>query len=338
MDMFRLPTSTNSSSNDMMDKAKRVWDMLDELASSDPTAYKSYIQKTLKEGKEFMAPPTPTLAVESKLYNNSKIKFFYLNIFTWTRLPVPEATDESIKFYPLKPIETTHNNKCCIIMNIAVHPNIMKDIPHAQLIQSTFDLIASQHNFQVDYDHYKILDEKMIGNIEEIQKIFLKPISKNKENNEDIEELSDNGLSPSLMKQLSSMTMTDQSTSLSSKKQEKEQKKNTKPPVLIEELWTIPTFTEEITTNNKSLIIRISLPECEGVADCDLTVLPLEEIVQIECSKLHMRLKLNMKERKKVNIENCNSTFDIEKLTAKFVRKTQQLILTIPIRIESITN
>ena len=40
MDMIRLQTPTNSSSNDMMEKAKRVWNMLDELASSDPTAYK----------------------------------------------------------------------------------------------------------------------------------------------------------------------------------------------------------------------------------------------------------------------------------------------------------
>ncbi len=40
MDMLQLQSSINSSSDDTMDKAKRVWNMLDELASSDPTAYK----------------------------------------------------------------------------------------------------------------------------------------------------------------------------------------------------------------------------------------------------------------------------------------------------------
>ena len=40
MDMLRIQSSSNSSSNDMMDKAKRVWNMLDELSTSDPTAYK----------------------------------------------------------------------------------------------------------------------------------------------------------------------------------------------------------------------------------------------------------------------------------------------------------
>jgi hypothetical protein len=207
----------------------------------------------------------------------------------------------------------------------------MKIISRAQLIRSTFDLVASQHNLLVDYDNYKCLDEKAIGNIEEIQQNFVKPILKNKKNNENIEELFDNELSPSLIKQLSSMTTTEQSSN------KQQQKKTTKAPVLIEELWTIPTFTEEITTNNNFLIIRVSLPECRSVADCDVTVLPREDTVQVECTKFHIRLKLDMKKRKKPNIPNCNTIFDIQRLTAKFVRKTQHLILTIPILVEPIT-
>ncbi|CAF0725503.1 unnamed protein product [Rotaria sp. Silwood1] len=335
MDMFRLQSSTDSPSNDVMDKAKRVWNMLDELATSDPTAYKGFIEKTLKEGKEWMAPPTPCLAVRSILHSNPTIKVFYLNIFTWLRLPAPMKTDELTKMYSLPPTEITHNNESCILVNIAVHPNVMKIIERTQLIRSTFDLVVSQHNLLVDYNHYKILDEKAIGKIEEIQQNFVRPILKNKNNDENIEELIDNDLSPSLIKQLSSMTTTDPS---SSSKKQHQKKKNTKAPVLIEELWTIPTYTEEITSNNNFLIIRVSLPECESVADCDVTVLPGEDTVQVECSKVHMRLKLDMKKRKKPNIPNCNSVFDIQRLTAKFVRKTQHLILTIPIIIEPSTN
>ena len=202
-------------------------------------------------------------------------------------------------------------------MNIAVHPNVIKMIAHTQLIRSTFDLVVSQHNLLVDYDYYKILDEKAIGNIEEIQQSFIRPILKHKKNDENIEELLDNGLSPSLVKQLSSITTVDQSSSNG----QQQQKKSTKSPVLIEELWNIPAFTEEITNNNNFLVIRVSLPECEGVADCDVTVLPWEDAVQVECSKIHMRLKLDMKKRKKPNVPNFNSVFDIQRLTAKFVRK-----------------
>ena len=220
----------------------------------------------------------------------------------------------------------------CVIVSIAVHPDVMKIISRIQLIRSTFDLVSSQHNLLVDYENYKVLDEKAAGNIEEIQQNFVKPLSKNKLNNDNMEDLIDNGLSPSLINQLSSMTMTEQPSS-----NKQQQKKTTKASVLIEELWTIPTFTEEISNNNNFLIIRVSLPECGSVADCDVTVLPREDTVQVECSKLHMRLKLDMKKRKKPNIQNSNSILDIQRLTAKFVRKTQHLILTIPIIVESTT-
>ena len=222
----------------------------------------------------------------------------------------------------------------CVIVNIAVHPNVFKMISRAQLIRSTFDLVASQHQLLVDYDHYQTLQEKAIGNVEEIQRNFVKPISKSKINEESIEELTGRDLDPSLLKQLSSITMNEQSTS---QKQQPQPKKIAKAPVLIEELWTIPEFTEEITNNNNFLVIRVSLPECQSVADCDVTVLPREELVQVECEKLHMRLKLDMKKRKKPTIPNCQTIFDSQRLTAKFVRKTQHLILTIPILVESTT-
>jgi hypothetical protein len=63
-------------------------------------------------------------------------------------------------------------------VNIAVHPDVMQIITRPQLIRSTFDLVASQHQLLVDYDHYAVLQEKSIGNLEEIQQNFVKPLSK----------------------------------------------------------------------------------------------------------------------------------------------------------------
>lgn len=214
----------------------------------------------------------------------------------------------------------------------------MKIIGRTQLIRSTFDLVVSQHKLLVDYNHYQYLGEKVIGNVEEIQRNFVKPLTNNKKNADNMEELTDSDFSPSLIKQLTSITLNNNTSSSNKQQQQQQPKKTTKPQVLIEELWTIPTYTEEITNNNSLLTIRISLPECETVADCDVTVLPVEETIQVECTKLHMRLKLDMKKRKKPTITNCNSVYEIQRLTAKFVRKTQQLILSIPITTEPSTD
>ena len=85
---------------------------------------RNYIQKTLQEGKEYMAPPQPYLAIRSNLLvttifltssltflslqSHLRIRTFYLNIFTWQRLPAPEKNEIITKIYSLSPMETTY--------------------------------------------------------------------------------------------------------------------------------------------------------------------------------------------------------------------------------------
>ena len=54
-------------SNKMMYKADQIWNMLDEMAKSDPAAYRSFIEKQLKEGKEAMAPPQPHMCIQTTI-------------------------------------------------------------------------------------------------------------------------------------------------------------------------------------------------------------------------------------------------------------------------------
>jgi hypothetical protein len=91
----------------------------------------------------------------------------------------------------------------------------MKTISRTQLIRSTFDLVVSQHDLLLDYNQYQIFDGKIVGNLEQIQQDFGKSLSKKKTNDIDdnVEQLLDSGLSPSLIKQLSSFTVTDPSSS-----------------------------------------------------------------------------------------------------------------------------
>ena len=215
-------------------------------------------------------------------------------------------------------------------MSIAVHPDVINTIPRSQLIRSAFDLIRSQHHLPVDDDRFEILEQQCIGNLADIQKTFVKPALNDRTVDDNIDDLINNGLSPSLLKEISSMAVPGSSSSAN-----KQPKEAVKAPVLIEELWTIPTFTERIAGDNSCLTVRVSLPECESVADCDVTVLPGQETIIVECSKLHTRLEIDMKKRTKPLLETSDTAFDVEHLTAKFVRKTQHLVLTIPILIKT---
>lgn len=42
---------------DVLRQVNQFWSMLDDLSQSDPAAYRSLIEKQLKEGPELTAPP-----------------------------------------------------------------------------------------------------------------------------------------------------------------------------------------------------------------------------------------------------------------------------------------
>ena len=217
----------------------------------------------------------------------------------------------------------------CTLVTIAVHPDVINSIARSQLIHAAFDLIHAQHHLRVDYDRFEILEQNCIGNLADIQKAFVKPALSDGAADGNVDDLIDNSLSPSLLKEISTMAVPH---SPSANKQPAEA---VEARVLIEELWTIPTFTERIASDNSCLTVRVSLPECESVADCDLTVLPDKETIIVECSKLHTRLELDMRKRTKPHLETSDTAFDVEHLTARFVRKTHHLIMTIPILVRA---
>ena len=49
--------SSAGSTEDVLQQVNQVWSMLDELSQNDPAAYRSFVEKQMKEGAEFSAPP-----------------------------------------------------------------------------------------------------------------------------------------------------------------------------------------------------------------------------------------------------------------------------------------
>ena len=54
-------------SETLLGQADSVWKMLDDLAESDPEAYKRFIVKTLKEGSNVFKPPEPCFCISTVL-------------------------------------------------------------------------------------------------------------------------------------------------------------------------------------------------------------------------------------------------------------------------------
>lgn len=48
---------STGSTEDVLQQMSKLWSMLDDLSENDPAAYRTLIEKQIKEGAEFRAPP-----------------------------------------------------------------------------------------------------------------------------------------------------------------------------------------------------------------------------------------------------------------------------------------
>ena len=65
--MMDPETLKKMSPDQMMQQAQQIWKMLDDMAESDPAAYRKFIDKQMEEGKESMKPPEPHMCVQTKI-------------------------------------------------------------------------------------------------------------------------------------------------------------------------------------------------------------------------------------------------------------------------------
>ena len=57
---------------DLLKQGQRIWEMLDEMAATNPEGYKKFIKKQMTEGVEVLKPPQPVMALHCKTAEVSK--------------------------------------------------------------------------------------------------------------------------------------------------------------------------------------------------------------------------------------------------------------------------
>lgn len=60
--------------SDILNQADSMWKMLDDLADSDPEAYKKFIDKTLKAGCTYFKPPEPCFCISTTLVSTLELR------------------------------------------------------------------------------------------------------------------------------------------------------------------------------------------------------------------------------------------------------------------------
>ncbi|XP_024426583.2 PIH1 domain-containing protein 2 isoform X1 [Desmodus rotundus] len=312
-----------SSSKGLLTQVNQLWNLLDDLAESNPESYKKFIQQQLKEGKQLCAAPEPQLCLQTRILK-PKEKILFINLCQWKRIPVPQSTTHPIPLSVGRPEDVSETSDVYAIIDVAYNPDVLQaaekdQVKKDQLIRMAMKCIEEQFQFTLSH-FYHITKFKIKGSIQRMKQNLMRIQT-------DPTDLRENMRKELTLEHIrsSSVSNPDHFPQLLLPKDQVLDKKG----CLIEEISSTeiqvemeqPAYELKIVAdhNEKPLKIelKVELPGINSVSLCDLSV--SQDDLLIEVSEKY-RLHLNLPES--VNTETT---------TAKFIKEKATLIVTMPL-------
>lgn len=181
----------NLSHEKMSTQAQQIWAMLDDMAQNDPGAYRKFINKQMKEGKEFMAPPDPHMCVQVKLLglqSGKTHKDLFINFMEWKRVPEPKSPDDPVPVSGTPITEEKDDKRAFALTSVAFNPRVLEKFGRIcpnptdadTLVQLALDYIENEQNVKITRT-YTILpvDTAYKGDLELVRLCFTKSFQRN---------------------------------------------------------------------------------------------------------------------------------------------------------------
>ncbi|KAM7086061.1 PIH1 domain-containing protein 2 isoform 2-T2 [Molossus nigricans] len=312
-----------SSSKGLLTQVTQFWNLLDDLAESNPEGYEKFIQQQLKEGKQLCAAPQPQLCLQTRILK-PKEKILFINLCQWKRIPAPQSSTHPVPLSVGRPEDMSETSDVYTVIDVAYNPDVLqaaeKDhVKKDQLIQIAMKCIEEQLQITLS-QFYHITTFKIKGNIQRMKKNLMGIQS-------DPTDLREKIRKELTLEQIKSSTVSnpDHFPQLLLPKDQVSSEKG----CLIEEISSTeiqvemkkPAYELKMVAdqNEKPLKIelKVELPGINSVSLCDLHV--SEDDLLIEVSEKY-RLHLNLPE-----------SVDTEMTTAKFIKEKATLIVTMPL-------
>ncbi|XP_054549069.1 PIH1 domain-containing protein 2 isoform X2 [Talpa occidentalis] len=312
-----------TSSEGLLTQVTQFWNLLDDLAESNPESYEKFIQQQIKEGKQLCAAPEPQLCIETRILK-PKEKILFINLCQWKRIPAPQSHTHPVPISVGRPEDMSETSDVYTVLDVAYNPDVIQAAEKdpekkGQLIQMAMKCIEEKFHFTLSHS-YHITKCKMKGSIQRMKQNLMGIQTDPK----DLREKMRNELT---LDQIKNSTM-DNSDHLPQLLLPKDQVSG-KAGRLIEEISSTeiqvemkrPDYELKIVEdqNEKPLKIelKVELPGVNSVSVCDLRV--SEDDLLIEVSEKY-RLHLNLPE-----------SVNTEMTTAKFIKEKATLIVTMPL-------
>ncbi|XP_022783989.1 PIH1 domain-containing protein 2-like isoform X2 [Stylophora pistillata] len=295
--------------SDVLNQADSMWKMLDDLADSDPEAYKRFIDKTLKEGSTYFKPPESCFCICTTLLPKVITRELFVNICSWEQMLAPKSENDPIPVMAGEMQDVKDGQSTYSVVDVIVHPAVTKGVLNSKdrknlLVHVALDYLENAKQIQVSRK-YKNFKMSFKGDPKALRKYLrhgreqaLNPTNSEKPGKGVLE-------SPeSLLRQLSSITVTENQQDgnvpidLFERSAEKPKKG------LIEEVSSTNTVPQPVTpvtpsyevlekdaedSRPKRIVVKVNLPNITSSSQCQLDVCEISHFkhICVQCSVVH---------------------------------------------------
>ncbi|KAI5943344.1 PIH1 domain-containing protein 2 [Manis javanica] len=307
----------------VLTQVTQLWNLLDDLAESNPESYRKFIEQQLAQGSRLPAEPEPQLCLQTRILK-PKEKVLFINLCQWKRIPAPQSTSHPVPVSVGRPEDISEASDVYTVIDVAYNPGVLQAAgkdqgKKDQLIRMAMQCIEEQLQYTLSYS-YHITKSRIKGSIQRMKHNLMG-------NQADATDLRGKMRKELTLEQIRSSTVSNPHhfpQLLLPKDQV-----SSKAGCLIEEISSKDIQAEMkkpahelkivVDQNEKPLKIelKVELPGVNSVSLCDLSV--SEDDLLIEVSEKY-RLHLNLPE-----------SVDTEMTTAKFIKEKATLIVTMPL-------
>ncbi|XP_037631555.1 PIH1 domain-containing protein 2 isoform X1 [Sebastes umbrosus] len=119
--------SSSGSTGDVLQQVNQFWSILDDFSQNDPEAYRRFIEKQVKEGAEFSAPPQLHSSLCTEILEPKKGSL-YINICSWKRVPTPQDHSRPLPVCAGKlETDTDKGRGRYTVLDVALNPAVLQE-------------------------------------------------------------------------------------------------------------------------------------------------------------------------------------------------------------------
>ncbi|XP_078674756.1 PIH1 domain-containing protein 2-like [Branchiostoma floridae x Branchiostoma belcheri] len=334
------------SSEAAMGQAQRIWDMLDELADSDPEAYRNFIsgqmQQAKEQGRRGWAPvPEPNMCVRTNIQKHLQkdgpakdARVLYLNICSFDKVPSPKTDQDPVPVSGGKMSTGTDEQGLYAAVPIVFNPSVLQEVAKDKtaedmLISLALEYVQHQYKLMTSSKFVKC-EEKLKGDYKTLVKAF-QQLSKKGDPSGPAGSGDVLDSPQSVLHQLSNLSTETEDKDepvISLVSEDKPKPGRTK---LIEEIsstetqLTKPDFQLTVKdaegSKPRRLVLKITLPLVRSVSECELDISEDDVVLEVP-GKYKLETALP-------------HSIDEERAAAKFSVKTSSLTVTMPVKMDS---